>query len=192
MMQKHKGWRKQEGKRSLYGRGLRWVKICAFSNLEVPSTSSSCSCTGCVEVVLTAKQHPSLEFHWISENTDKLMIPPFLEMGVGGRHNARAYHKQKKTSGVPRDLCWDFSTNLIFPKSPFFWLMKVMSRSCKAKDTFKINIWLFLSILMVSHTRVQRRGDDRKYLIYTWSETNSLFHATNTCSCNYTAQTLMM
>lgn len=77
--------RKEEWKRSLYGRGLRWVKICAFSNLEVLSTSSSCSCTGCVEAVLTAKWHPSLDLqsetlHCVFENTDQLMIPLLLEM----------------------------------------------------------------------------------------------------------------
>lgn len=120
VMQNHKGGWKEEWKRSLYGRGLRWVKICAFSNLGVLSTSFSCACTCCVEAVLTAKWHLYLDWqsenlHCILENTDRLMIPLLLEMVEGKKRcSASAYHRQKK----PR--CPRRSTLRFFPQISFF------------------------------------------------------------------------
>jgi len=84
------------------------VKICAFSNSEVLSTSSSCSCTGYVEAVLT-KWDPFLDLQsktlpCIFESTDQLMIPLFLEMDEGKKVIMLEHIVGRNTPDVPGDL----------------------------------------------------------------------------------------
>lgn len=111
VMQKHKGGRKEEWKTSLCGRRLRWVKISAFSNLEVLSTGSSWSCTGGVEAdckvtSLFGLAVWDLALHlWEHRSTDDSTA---LGNGWGEKGVMLEHIIGRKKPDVPGDLHWGF------------------------------------------------------------------------------------